>query len=138
MSEGLLQQVGTPQALYDQPANRFVAGFIGSPSMNFVDVTVEGTGADAKLVGAGDFVGPAAAPLRASPWQHGAGRKIIAGFRPEHLELGDGRLRHGDASRARPTSSSTSATRSSSTSPPPARTSSRSSTRRTRSSRATS
>jgi len=39
MSDGLLQQVGTPQVLYDQPANRFVAGFIGSPSMNFLDVT---------------------------------------------------------------------------------------------------
>ena len=36
MSEGLLQQVGTPQQLYDTPVNRFVAGFIGSPSMNFV------------------------------------------------------------------------------------------------------
>ncbi len=38
MSEGLLQQVGTPQELYDHPKNRFVAGFIGSPSMNFVEV----------------------------------------------------------------------------------------------------
>ena len=37
MSDGLLQQVGTPQALYDHPINRFVAGFIGSPSMNFID-----------------------------------------------------------------------------------------------------
>src|SRR6188472_1606895 len=40
MSEGLLQQVGTPQDLYDNPKNRFVAGFIGSPSMNFVEVPV--------------------------------------------------------------------------------------------------
>ena len=37
MSEGVLQQVGTPQQLYDHPVNRFVAGFIGSPAMNFVD-----------------------------------------------------------------------------------------------------
>src|SRR6476469_7472187 len=37
MSEGLLQQVGTPQVLYDTPSNRFVAGFIGSPSMNFLE-----------------------------------------------------------------------------------------------------
>ncbi|HLO36541.1 MAG TPA: ATP-binding cassette domain-containing protein, partial [Candidatus Deferrimicrobium sp.] len=44
MSDGLLQQVGTPQSLYDQPANRFVAGFIGSPSMNFLDVTFESSG----------------------------------------------------------------------------------------------
>ncbi len=38
MSEGLLQQVGTPQQLYDTPINRFVAGFIGSPAMNFVEL----------------------------------------------------------------------------------------------------
>ena len=44
MNEGLLQQVGTPQELYDTPINRFVAGFIGSPSMNFVEVHMEGTG----------------------------------------------------------------------------------------------
>ena len=54
MSDGLLQQVGTPQALYDQPVNRFVAGFIGSPSMNFIDVTVNGAGEGATLQGA-DF-----------------------------------------------------------------------------------
>src|SRR5947207_9973713 len=44
MSEGLLQQVGSPQVLYDTPVNRFVAGFIGSPAMNFVDVAVKGSG----------------------------------------------------------------------------------------------
>ena len=37
MNDGDLLQVGTPQELYDQPRNRFVAGFIGSPSMNFAD-----------------------------------------------------------------------------------------------------
>jgi len=88
MSEGLLMQVGTPQTLYDQPANRFVAGFIGSPSMNFVDVTLEGTGADAKLVGAGGWVVPLPRRLAESVAAAGA-HKIIAGFRPEHLELGE-------------------------------------------------
>jgi multiple sugar transport system ATP-binding protein len=88
MSEGLLMQVGTPQTLYDQPANRFVAGFIGSPSMNFVDVTLEGTGGEAKLVGAGGWVVPL--PRRLAESVAGAGaHKIIAGFRPEHLELGE-------------------------------------------------
>ena len=53
MNEGLLQQVGTPQKLYDEPVNRFVAGFIGSPSMNFVEVTVDGGGDAARLVGPG-------------------------------------------------------------------------------------
>jgi multiple sugar transport system ATP-binding protein len=80
--------VGTPQTLYDTPANRFVAGFIGSPSMNFIDVTLQGTGADAKLVGAGDFSVPMPPRLRESVAAL-AGRKIIAGVRPEHLELND-------------------------------------------------
>ncbi len=53
MSDGLLQQVGTPQELYDHPANRFVAGFIGSPAMNFVNVTASGTGDAAVLTGSG-------------------------------------------------------------------------------------
>lgn len=42
MKDGLVQQVGTPIELYDHPANQFVAGFIGSPQMNFFDVVVEG------------------------------------------------------------------------------------------------
>jgi multiple sugar transport system ATP-binding protein len=88
MSEGLLMQVGTPQTLYDKPANRFVAGFIGSPSMNFVDVTLEGTGAEAKLVGAGGWVVPLPRRLAESVGAQGV-RKIIAGFRPEHLEIGE-------------------------------------------------
>jgi multiple sugar transport system ATP-binding protein len=88
MSEGLLMQVGTPQALYDTPTNKFVAGFIGSPSMNFIDVEVTGAGSEARLVGPGEWsialpdryrnaVGPT------------IGRKLVAGFRPEHLEIGE-------------------------------------------------
>ena len=41
MKEGVIQQVGKPMELYDHPKNQFVAGFIGSPQMNFFDVTVE-------------------------------------------------------------------------------------------------
>jgi multiple sugar transport system ATP-binding protein len=89
MSEGLLMQVGTPQTLYDSPANRFVAGFIGSPSMNFVDVTLEGAGADAKLLGPGGWVVPLPRRLAESVAAQGV-RKIIAGFRPEHLDIGEG------------------------------------------------
>ena len=76
MNEGLLQQVGTPQVLYDTPINRFVAGFIGSPSMNFVEVHVDGIGDGARLVGPADWSIPlppryreasdAAAPARRS------------------------------------------------------------------------
>ena len=86
MSDGLLQQVGTPQTLYDTPANRFVAGFIGSPSMNFVDVTLEGSGSEGKLAGAGGWTLNLPSRLKESVGA-ASGRKVIAGFRPEHLEL---------------------------------------------------
>jgi multiple sugar transport system ATP-binding protein len=83
MSDGIIMQVGSPQELYDRPANRFVAGFIGSPSMNFVEVTAD----NGKLVGPGGWVAELPGRLKNAV---GAvnGRKLEAGFRPEHLELG--------------------------------------------------
>jgi multiple sugar transport system ATP-binding protein len=88
MSEGLLMQVGTPQTLYDTPLNRFVAGFIGSPAMNFVDATVDGSGDSARLVAAGDWSIPLPARFRSAVPTSGG--PVVAGFRPEHLEIGDG------------------------------------------------
>jgi len=88
MSEGLLMQVGTPQQLYDHPANKFVAGFIGSPAMNFVDVEVT----DGQLKGPGDWSIPV--PPRARE-QLTAGQRVVAGFRPEHLEIGEVDPEHG-------------------------------------------
>ena len=82
MSDGLLMQVGTPQELYDRPANRFVAGFIGSPSMNFVEVTAD----NGKLTGPGDWVADLPDRLKSAVGSAN-GRKLIAGFRPEHLDL---------------------------------------------------
>jgi multiple sugar transport system ATP-binding protein len=82
MSDGILQQVGTPQVLYDTPSNRFVAGFIGSPAMNFVDVTAQ----DGKLVGPENWTIPLPARLRNAVGS-ASGRPLVAGFRPEHLEL---------------------------------------------------
>jgi multiple sugar transport system ATP-binding protein len=84
MSDGLLMQVGTPQELYDRPLNRFVAGFIGSPSMNFVDVEL---GADGTLTGGG-FAFQCPEDLRAS-LADAKGAGVAAGFRPEHLEMGE-------------------------------------------------
>jgi multiple sugar transport system ATP-binding protein len=89
MNEGLLQQVGTPQTLYDTPINRFVAGFIGSPSMNFVEVHMEGTGEGARLVGPADWSIPIPARYRETATPK-AGKTLVAGFRPEHLDIGDG------------------------------------------------
>jgi len=82
MSAGDLMQVGTPQELYDHPTNRFVAGFIGSPSMNFAALTVDGD----RMKGSGfDF--PIPSRFRSAVGA-ATSRAVVAGFRPEHLELG--------------------------------------------------
>jgi multiple sugar transport system ATP-binding protein len=86
MSDGLLQQVGTPQELYDHPINRFVAGFIGSPAMNFVDVTVTGSGAGVTLEAPGATI-PIPDRLHLIIGT-AIGRRLVAGFRPDHLEIG--------------------------------------------------
>ncbi|HJP87579.1 MAG TPA: sn-glycerol-3-phosphate ABC transporter ATP-binding protein UgpC [Candidatus Limnocylindrales bacterium] len=80
MDKGELQQVGPPQELYDNPQKLFVAGFIGSPSMNFIDLTKDGD----TLKGAG-FSAPLPARYKGAD---GSGT-LVGGFRPEHLELGD-------------------------------------------------
>ena len=78
---GHVQQVGTPQYLYDHPANLFVAGFIGSPSMNFVPATL----ADGRLrTPFGAFGLPDR--LRRAAEATNAPREVIAGIRPEHFE----------------------------------------------------
>jgi multiple sugar transport system ATP-binding protein len=87
MSDGLLQQVGTPQELYDNPINKFVAGFIGSPAMNFATVTAAGTGDAATLTGSGMSI-PLPPRLRAAA-DSVHGKTLVAGFRPEHLDIGD-------------------------------------------------
>lgn len=78
---GVLQQVGTPQEMYERPANEFVAGFIGSPAMNLGKFNVEGN--TAKL-------GPASIPLSEATLAALTpedGGKITIGFRPEGLEV---------------------------------------------------
>ena len=83
LAGGLLQQVGTPQEMYERPANEFVAGFIGSPAMNLGTFTVEGEWA--KLGPARVRVSEAA---RAAMTAEDGG-KIKIGFRPEGLEVVD-------------------------------------------------
>jgi multiple sugar transport system ATP-binding protein len=81
MRGGVIQQVGTPEELYQQPRNLFVAGFIGSPSMNFLPATLE----DGRLrTPLGDL--PLPTEIRAKIQQAGAGRDLIMGIRPEHLK----------------------------------------------------
>jgi multiple sugar transport system ATP-binding protein len=81
MRLGVLQQVASPQELYDHPANLFVAGFIGSPAMNFMAGSLE----DGKLrTGLGDM--PLSARHRQAIEAAGASREVIVGIRPEHFE----------------------------------------------------
>jgi multiple sugar transport system ATP-binding protein len=84
MRGGVIQQVDTPANLYDHPENLFVAGFIGSPSMNFVPARLEG---DTIKLPFGDA--PVSDDLRRrlqnAPGGHKAGMDVIAGMRPEHF-----------------------------------------------------
>jgi multiple sugar transport system ATP-binding protein len=90
MSEGLLQQVGTPQQLYDTPVNRFVAGFIGSPAMNFVDVGMSSSDGNPTLKAEGEAITIPLPPRFREAVGVTDGRKLVAGFRPEHMEISNG------------------------------------------------
>jgi multiple sugar transport system ATP-binding protein len=81
MRNGLLQQVASPQELYERPANLFVAGFIGSPAMNFMAGTLE---EGSLRTGLGDI--PVTGRLRQALETAGAGREVIVGIRPEDFE----------------------------------------------------
>jgi multiple sugar transport system ATP-binding protein len=87
MNQGVIQQVGTPQEVFDRPENMFVAGFIGTPQMNFIDVSVE------------DHDGRVCAKLldyyielphfAAFDGGAGEGRKAVLGIRPEYITVGE-------------------------------------------------
>ncbi len=85
MSQAKLQQVGPPQELYDRPNNKFVAGFIGSPSMNFIPMTLDGSGESATLKSEGVEI-PVAAAFREGIGAV-SGRNFIVGVRPEHWDV---------------------------------------------------
>ncbi|ROR91934.1 ABC transporter ATP-binding protein [Nocardioides aurantiacus] len=80
MRGGIVQQVGSPTELYEQPRNLFVAGFIGSPSMNFLPATIEG---EALATGLGQLQMPDR--IRRAV-ERSKGREVIVGIRPEHFE----------------------------------------------------
>jgi multiple sugar transport system ATP-binding protein len=81
MRSGLLQQAGTPKELYDRPVNLFVAGFIGSPAMNFMGATLEEGSLRTKI---GDL--PVSPQLRQVLERSHVGRDVIVGLRPEDFE----------------------------------------------------
>ena len=83
INKGNLQQLDTPQNLYDHPNNLFVAGFIGSPSMNFFPAKIVKSG-DKLLVDTGDFKVQIPADL-AGPFKGMDGKDVIFGIRPENI-----------------------------------------------------
>jgi multiple sugar transport system ATP-binding protein len=89
LRRGVLQQVGTPQALYADPANLFVAEFIGSPAMNLLAGVLEVDGGKTSIL-LGDRVRIPLGPEGAAHLGLPAGREVIAGMRPEHLALANG------------------------------------------------
>ena len=86
MKDGVVQQVGEPLELYNTPANRFVAGFIGSPAMNFADVTLADSGGQRR--GRGDRASGSSCPTRWPPAPAPrSGRKATLGIRPEDIHV---------------------------------------------------
>jgi multiple sugar transport system ATP-binding protein len=83
MHDGLVEQIGAPLDLYDRPDNLFVAGFIGSPAMNFLKGTIRHDGSTR-------FEGPENLQLPAPPRAEAlGGRPVVYGIRPEHFRLAE-------------------------------------------------
>jgi multiple sugar transport system ATP-binding protein len=92
LRSGLLQQLAVPQVLYENPANLFVATFIGSPPMNLYEGTISGP-ADGLVLSLGSQRLALSADLgnRRLRLVAGEGRKLVVGIRPEHLSVAEGR-----------------------------------------------
>lgn len=83
LNEGIIQQVDTPQALYSNPANIFVAGFIGSPAMNFFDATLSANG-DGLTVDSG-AISINIDAAHSAAFRSYVGKEVILGIRPEDI-----------------------------------------------------
>jgi multiple sugar transport system ATP-binding protein len=81
MHDGIVEQVGDPLSLYDHPDNLFVAGFIGSPAMNFIEATMKRNGTSSAVAKDGTVL-----PLPADSRGHD-GQEVVYGIRPEHLSI---------------------------------------------------
>jgi multiple sugar transport system ATP-binding protein len=101
MKDGIVQQFGAPQDIYDSPANLFVAGFIGAPPMNFIQgkLVEQGSGVGIEL-----DTGVARAvlnlPFDSAKVKSHVGRDVILGLRPERIT--DARGAHGDNAKLQP------------------------------------
>jgi multiple sugar transport system ATP-binding protein len=84
MNGGVIQQFATPAEIYQRPINRFVAGFVGSPAMNFISGTMMGEGAPSLVCSNGSRIDLSGYEFVAPPL---GGRKIVLGVRPEQLHF---------------------------------------------------
>jgi multiple sugar transport system ATP-binding protein len=82
MKNGVIQQLDTPHVIYNKPVNLFVAGFIGSPSMNFLKGTISGgtVQVDGLSIPLGTYAFEGAVPADGTP--------VVLGVRPEHIDIG--------------------------------------------------
>ncbi len=85
MKDGLVQQVDTPTSLYERPCNIFVAGFIGSPQMNFMAARVEKRGTEIHLVTSRDDIKLPEGKAKRLEGTNYIGREVILGIRPENI-----------------------------------------------------
>jgi len=84
MNSGSIEQIATPQDLYHHPKTRFVAGFIGSPAMNFMRCRLEQSGAG-MCVRISDKISLPVPASRAARYQPQTGKELVLGLRPEHI-----------------------------------------------------
>ncbi|MBO1041357.1 ABC transporter ATP-binding protein [Brucella pituitosa] len=90
MNQGVVEQVGEPQELYNNPATKFVAGFIGSPSMNFLPARIENKNEDMQVILA-DGTRLHVPPLKASQFGPQQDCDVVLGIRPESISANDDR-----------------------------------------------
>ena len=91
MKDGFIQQIGTPQEVFDHPSNLFVAGFIGSPQMNFFDAELVANGGKYAVRLADAIIDLPEATQKALKAKGLPAKKVILGIRPEHITLASGK-----------------------------------------------
>jgi multiple sugar transport system ATP-binding protein len=84
MNNGIIEQIGPPQELYHAPKTRFVAGFIGSPAMNFIPCRLEQSGGDMR-VRLSDTIALPVPAAKAARYANNNARELVLGLRPEHI-----------------------------------------------------
>jgi multiple sugar transport system ATP-binding protein len=99
LREGRIEQQGAPLELYERPATRYVAGFLGSPSMNFVEATLAGSG-DGLAVRLADGTQLGLPARRSQALASYRDKSVILGVRPEHINGARGELRPGEVRHA--------------------------------------